>query len=440
MVDRDTVAEMQAWAGIETGMPHAKTGAVVELPDFREDAAGRFVFTWKDDGLRVVVEDLYRTTRDFNGYVTAVHRNPETGKTGILLSRTRLNLVSVSARQGVARLLQARMDRNWIARIEIVSSLCDDNYVEGEPPVFLSDVVDPGEANWLVYPILERDKHTIIFADGGSTKSLLALALASSVADGTNLIPGTDVRGGGNVLYLDWEADKETLKRRYSGLAGGVGQVIYKRMYSSLIQGREDLSKLIKEYGIDLVIYDSVSMACGGQISDEQAVTEFFLAHRSFGITGLSIAHVPKNVDGIHKPIGTTFWHNQARATWEIIKQQEANEGHVEIGLYNRKNNDNMLFKPMGYKVDFTNGIKYMHTDVTSNVVLQKNQSYREKVRNYLVKYPEKTAGEIAIALGAAVADITATLQAGKGTVFTEIGLTPPLRWGVLTPDNMIRF
>ena len=102
---------------------------------------------------------------------------------GKLLHRGRLNLLSGDRRERLARYLAGRtkeLGMEWPDLLEEAVSAVVGLYRAGEPAILLRDAPEPpGAGVPLVAPILAADGSTVIFGDGGSLKSYLALALGS---------------------------------------------------------------------------------------------------------------------------------------------------------------------------------------------------------------------------------------------------------------------
>lgn len=442
MTTKDALAEMAAAAGIETRNTKAGAG-IVEEPKFEADALGRFIFTWRDDGVRIVVSNLERRTREFNGYVEAIYRNPQTTngtKPTRLMSKTRVNLESLTAREGVVRALNRSMDRAWAIRIEQVHAACAEFYQSGEPMVWLAEAAEPGPVVYAARPFVELNQHTIWFGDGSSGKSLLAQALGITIADGVDLIPGIDWRTC-PVLYLDWETDRDTHRRRHAGLIRGLKprdpkRFAYKRMVGPLPDAAEEVGNLVTSNKFGLVIADSVTMASGGDANETATAATYFRAARSICPTWLSIAHVPKNTEG-QRPFGSTAWHNLARATWEFTKQQEEGATEFHVLLQHRKGNNTAVEKPRAYKCEFPSDtvmITASAPDAKSG--LEKKLGIATRVKSYLLREPMKTAQEIATALDLLETSVSHALTDNDPRIFTRRGDGRPYRWIVVAREQ----
>jgi hypothetical protein len=181
----------------------------------------------------------------------------------------------------------------------------------GDPAVDLRDVAPAAAIDSLdVHGIQILDKHPIFpFGDGGCGKSLLAL-----------WIGGELVRRGLTVMYVDWELSAEDHRDRLARIfrPGGMPRMLYARCARPLTAEVDRLRRLVREHGVDYTICDSVAFACDGRPEDAEVATRYFQCLRQIGVGWMNIAHTNKSEESDKKPFGSSFWHNGARATWNI--------------------------------------------------------------------------------------------------------------------------
>jgi hypothetical protein len=148
---------------------------------------------------------------------------------------------------------------------------------------------------------LLRDFPTVLFGDGGSLKSFLALYVAGRLA-----------QQGTRVLLLDWELDGEDHRERLHGLFGSdvPNDVFYLRAEGSLVSEVNVLAREVQRHGIQYLVCDSVGMATEGPPDSSDAALSYFRALRQLGVRGsLGIAHVTKSGDAAdQRPFGSVYW------------------------------------------------------------------------------------------------------------------------------------
>jgi len=299
--------------------------------------------------------------------IVETSRQPHPG----ILSQTKLNLLSAQAHTTLSRSLQVKQDDlEWA---DVLTLLCHDaiqHYREGEPVVELHTVPDRQGTRWLYHPWIEYGGPTVLFADGGSGKSLFGLALAVAVAHGVNIFGGP-APARAPVLYLDWESDAETHAERLRAIEAGAGiyeagdglPILYRRQSASLAESTNALRRYIGQYEVGLMIVDSLALARGGEPESAETTLKLFNAARELRIPWLGIDHVTKNGAGSvgttaspSKPFGSVFTPNAARLTWSMEKAEEGGDEAAVVVLQNRKSNNVKSLGRRAYGVEFVTG------------------------------------------------------------------------------------
>ncbi len=272
-----------------------------------------------------------------------------------VLHRTRHNLTSTSALTTLARHLATRTpghEIEWASLLEQARWHALDAHRQGEPGMLLRDAERPPDAGWLLPPIILGSHPTIIFGDGGSGKSYIALAAGLAIhMDRADLL-GLEPTATRVVGFLDWEFSPWDHRERMRALVGdSMPDLAYLRCYGPITEQLDRIRHWILEYGVQYLIVDSVAAACGGPPEDAQSALAFFDALRSLGLGALCIAHQTKAGDE-QRPFGSAFWANNARASWYLSRQADAPDGFT-IGMFNRKSNTGPLHGPLAFRFRF---------------------------------------------------------------------------------------
>jgi hypothetical protein len=215
---------------------------------------------------------------------------------------------------------------------------------------------------YLLQPILPLGVHTIIFGRPGSGKSSTATLIALIVQE-----PGSGDSLGlitlakpSPVLYLDFENNQDELTWRWSALTKGMNTkaapILYLSCDKPLAEMVDSLHRYIKEYGIKLLILDSLLGAAGGNPNEAEPVLHLMNALKRFdGVTTLALAHTSKeHTQGGKTTFGSVFYEAFARSVWECKGTQKEGEGEMVIGLYHRKVNRSQREFPIGLRWTFT--------------------------------------------------------------------------------------
>lgn len=336
-----------------------------------------------DESLSLVAYRARWTQRGLTARISILTQDVDHGESEDLLGEVCIS--SLSERATLARALEdltTATDRNW--HVDLVKFFAGIVRQESKAsrPVNLQTVEIP-DADLSVdidgWSILSEHP-TILFGDGESAKSMLALWVAGKL-----------VQEGRRVLVLDWELSAVDHRRRLELLfpKSNLPEIFYLQCSAPLTELVEQVQKFCEEEMIDFLILDSIAFACGGQAETSEAATTFFAALRDIGVAGsLGIAHqtkISKKADrGREKPFGSVFWHNGARATW-LIRAVERDDHHINAIVSCRKSN--LEARADDLEVSFT---------FTKKEIVLKIQQTKETIRSRIIS-AVKDAGSTGI-------------------------------------------
>ncbi len=271
----------------------------------------------------------------------------------------RLNIDSSTARTQLRRDLETfyGKEHGWTGLLNKAVTRARDAYLGQERSEDLFDMPEPMGETLLIPPFLVADGATVLFGDGSSGKSYIALAMALCSAYGIEFCGyrTPELR----VLYVDYEDSGPNLKRRAERLGRALGLPAVGVYYFGargipLKDQWEAIKRSCDRNGIGWIIVDSAAPACGGPPEDAVAALAFFRALKRIGLPALVIAHITKSgVENTQKPFGSIFWHNEPRRTWYVKRIQEEDSDVIDIGLYCRKVNDGTKPLPVGLHLTF---------------------------------------------------------------------------------------
>jgi len=392
------------------------------------NSGGVHRLTWEgDSGIVVRMERLYEDSRyAVTGEVTVRAHDTH-------IHQARMNLTSTRSRAEVANACSKRVEGDsydWTAIIEAASVRVLGRYRQGDAAIDLATAVtEPGD-RMLIDPVLPKGHPTTIYGLGGLGKSLYALYLSVLVASGAS----TDrlIAAPGNVLYLDWEADRQETLRRYHEICTGLDidppPLTYRFCYRALSDEIETIQRLVTDHEADLVIIDSAGPACGGKPELAENSIQFFTALRSLHATSLIVAHADKATGGQRGPFGSVFWTNLSRSVWQVKKAQKMGADELDFSIWHRKTNLGKLNRPIAYRIAFAEGVTtFNDIRVKDSEELSKDLPLPERIANLLAKGPLQ-ASEIAEELDASAHTVSVTLSRKKN-MFVLIG---GVRWGLL--------
>lgn len=342
---------------------------------------------------------------------------------------TKHNLSSSTARRGLCRTLETRIDLNgdWESVMELVCTRSLRHRWEGAPLEKIGQIPKRIDSPYLLYPIIREGAPTVLYGAGGTGKSYISLYMALLIQYGQNI--GRMVTKQCNVLYMDWESNTADLNDRLSALAKGIGipnaEVYYRNSYLPLVEDINEIQRIVAENEIGFVVVDAKAASIGGMINEAKQTVEMFNALRSLGVTSLIIDHVSK--ESTQGPIGSVYNVNAARDVWELRASQAANANTSKIGLYHRKTNAGRRHDAFGLEFTFKDdeneiidSVLISETDIAADPDTRKGLAMQDQITAVLREniqytmdgghsYEPMTVDEIRIAIGSSNLDSVAT-------------------------------
>lgn len=327
---------------------------------------------------------------------------------------TSLRLDSDRERVTLANKLAKKFEFDWDDALRMVAQKAVEASRQGEPTIDLASLELPSGPAHLINPLLPHSQTTILYGPGGVGKSLFALWIATATAYSVPL-PSLETAEPVNALYLDWETDQKSHRRRLGGLERGwgasftPGHLFYRHMVSPLADDLPAVRRSVAEHGVGLVIADSLASATGGNLVEAETVVRVMNAFHALGVTVLAIHHVAKgNGRRGGSLYGSAFYGNLARCTWEAKRSEEA--GGSRFALFQRKYNDGPLRKePLGFSVSYGDEGISIGSFAAQSAQFEPDASVADQIDQVLAD-EALTAPEIADQLGAKSNNVRAVL------------------------------
>ena len=184
------------------------------------------------------------------------------------------------------------------------------------------------EEDWLIEPIIPRNQLVVIFAPGGTGKSLLALYIAAGLATGRNMF-GRD-HDPVNILYMDYEMQQAQLYERLVAMGYNKDTDLTRLHYASLPpigsldkpEGAKQICDLARTCQAELVIIDTFSRAVEGAENDADTVRDFYrwtaLNLKQEGRSLLRIDHAGKDIKKGAR--GTSAKNDDVDLVWAMTR------------------------------------------------------------------------------------------------------------------------
>ena len=216
--------------------------------------------------------------------------------------------------------------------------------------MFGDDTIAP--PSFHLYPYILEGGGTILFAAPGRGKSHTALIWAQSINAGidrfwkVNKVP---------VMYINLERSKESIQRRLSGVNKILGLETSHPLLTFNARGKplsaiqSSVEKAIKQYGIKLIILDSISRAGYGDLTENRPVNAIIDTLSGLCDSWLAIGHTPR-ADESHVYGGVMF-----EAGADLVVQLKSEVDKTKLGLAYEivKKNDLPDIKPEVWSLEF---------------------------------------------------------------------------------------
>ena len=331
---------------------------MVSEPNIRPTTSG-YIFDWHNGEESYLKINISRLSDSNRGLIGEIEIWPSFMEKYPLLSGIRFNLTSERARTGLAkRLANLKPQIEWQTIIEQVCMGVIELYRQGEPVLELTSNDDVGPLEYLISPLIPIGKPTAIFGDPGSGKSalLLILAIVATLPWHDNPLRLGAPASSSPILYLDYEADADDIRRLLKAFVSGMGlgfvPLHYRRSSLPIADDLESIRNHADATKAKALFIDSTSLAAGGDLNRMDVATSYMRALRQLNMTSVSITHTSKDREAKSKTIiGSVLFEAGFRSVFECRGQEE--DDILDIALFHRKFNLGAKQKTLGYRINF---------------------------------------------------------------------------------------
>ena len=395
-----------------------------------------------DGTIRMTVRRLRHDHGTLRGYVDVEYRakGSPRGTPPARLAGELLNLSSGRDRTQFAnRVAERQPGIDWRNLVDAFCVEVEKRDDEAEPAVWIGNLPAPIDGGWLVESLLERNQNNEIHGDGSVGKSWVALALAVSITTGCEILPGYRPMLRGNVLYLDWETDHDTLNLRVQQIARGAGidypNILYLRMDGPFCDSVERILDLIQQHSVVLLIIDSVEAAMAGSIAGgappNEGPSKINRGLRRLGrITTFLVDHISAEQaqqKGVaRKAYGNIFKRNWVRRAYHLKQAHEGNgDGYRHLGLFIAKaNNSDDQAPPVGLRWTINDEVCTWSREDIEDPELEESLPPGDRIAAYLRREgPSQQSAIVGAMAGTPRTTIVSALQRQKRFWKTETGL-----------------
>lgn len=376
----------------------------------------------------------------------------------------RINLLSQSARSQLETALgrQFGKDTNWTTVVSTAYSRARQAYMEQDRGIQIGAIAKTETLSFLVETLFPEWQPSIVFGDGSSSKTYCTYAIGAAVAMGSGEVFGLRIRRRGAVLIVDYETGDQQARFRMGRVLQGMGvdPVILEDALTDLpiyywpaggipiADQIEALARFCERHEVIFMIIDSGADACGGEPEKPLAALSYFNALSRLHVTSATICHVT-NVDAestSQRPFGSRFWHNRARRTWYVKREQEEESDDIDVAFLCRKVNDGRKPAPLALSINFdgdAGAVTFRRQNFRDVVAFESEGRVADRILAFLTQQNAPvTQFEIVQGLGLANDAVKTALYRGRDKQFLQItggtGRGVQTRWAALAREESV--
>lgn len=399
-----------------------------------KSAGDTFFLKWQKEGIEATISRI----QDKNDTISA---ELLLTKGGGHIYQARVNLLSPTAKNSLVKELNTRITSlDWRVLIEQAFVKTLELYRQGEPVIQVGNLPQRESVKFRLKPLLLEKELNCVYAYGGMGKSVLSDFIALLVQCNQQLCGFMPQQG--NVLILDWETDEAIVDERIKAIKYGMkiestAMPYYRKCFHILRDDIHEIQAEVLSKDIKLVIVDSANMASGMSSDWHGSALTMISALRSLNTTVLMIDHKPKgNEDEGGSIFGSIIKTNAVRNAWELKGSQDDGSNLLSLGLFHRKHNNTIKFKPIGFEIefvgddDFTNEIFLKRVEVADIPELSGSLSLGERIL-HILKSGSMSVSEIVEELGEKENSVKITLTRLKKKQLI-VNLMKDNTWGLM--------
>jgi len=397
-------------------------------------APGEYIVRWSfPDALVVFEAGRLKTHSDGRVQATVKIFVTLPGKDAEKYHHEAMNLAAGQTRRRLSQTLEERLPRdsiNWDQVVEKSCTMILEHEEQGSPTRRLQPVTSV-DVKYMLGSLVLDGLPVLSFAPGGQFKSFVSIYKALLIENGLPFQGKETPRA--NTLILDWEVTEAEAGRRCTMLANGLQRTnigadirfpLYRHCMGPIQDEASEIAKVIAKHDIRFIVIDSAGLACGGDVASSELTMQFFTTLRRVTSSTGAAADIQTHTTKADRreenqrrlPIGSIYWENLSRITWEIRAERER-AGAYKVGLFPRKCNMGDL-EPVGLRMTFDRDALTVD-EVGATDVLSEEGAVRAMILAEL-KHGACGPSELAEAIGTTPGTVSKTLTHMKNRGLVE--------------------
>ncbi len=290
-------------------------------------------------------------------------------------------------------------------------------------------------------PLVLEGGGTIVYAPGGSGKSLLAMTLACSIEYGIESI-WAEIHSL-PILYVNLERDIRLMQSRLAQINRCLGADEYTALRflhargKSLLDVHAGIERTVERDGIGVVVVDSISRTGIGDLNDNQSANTIIDILNGMCPTWLAIAHTSKS--DRDQIFGSVHFSNGADITIRLTHQER--NGLLGMRLKQTKTNDVGKSPDQWLAYEFDGhrltGIRRSSREEFPDLDRgPRHRSAHEDVAGHLSEHPRSTVKQIGEALSLPESTVRKVLYSDPNRFAKAPGDKRPVEWALNGADS----
>lgn len=334
---------------------------------------------------RITVESLSEKSGALHGEIQVwwMFENPDSRP---IAGPAVVNLQSAGATagwRGIARNCEDSVAGvNWMQAMQRVISDTIEAHRAGSPSVQLG-TGDLGDyAPHILAPWISSSGTSIMYGQGGLSKSLILLAQMLVVSTGTPIF-GVEPEVTGPCVYFDYEDDDAIHNLRLQAICKPLGinpkdvPIFHKPLISKVASSIPVMRRTLLDRKAVLAGLDSIGMGRGGDAFGPDETVRMFRSLKSLGVPFMAVDHIAKMEKKQQAAIaakgevvdayGSAYTMNSTRLAWWLRPVTDESDV-IKIQARNTKANHVRRHKPIGIVIRYENNAKGVPEQIHVNL------------------------------------------------------------------------
>lgn len=259
-----------------------------------------------------------------------------------------------------------------------------------EPALICAADIPYEPPNWLIRPYLQKGKGTLIQADNGTGKTVLACGFAAAVTSGKDIL-GIPVQDPGHVIVLSTEDDLPIISGRIESSGGDLLKTHFVTNTHAVSFTSPKIEQFIQQVGAKLIIFDPFQAFLGARVDMFRAnetrpiLASLFEMCKRNDCACILVCHTAKTGFGksaVNMALGSVDIPAAARSILQVVAPKSNPDERIAVHI---KSSNDKRGASLHYGISDLGGVEWLST---SDTTLDDLQSFVNQRR--IIPYDQK--------------------------------------------------